>query len=394
MQIRALGGAMLAATVAAAGVLPRNAAAQAGRDVAVPANTIVRLKLEDRLSSKTNREGDRFAAVLAPNDTSGFPNGTRFQGEVIEVARPGKDEPGLLDVRMLAAYLPNGARAQLNGRLASLADSDVLRTADGRIESRRRGGKTDWKWAGYGAAGGVLLSAILGKSVLRGALLGGLGGGVYSYLNRGKNKGEFRDVDLPSGTEFGIRLEQRVAFAEVPTYRYSSRNLRLAEYQDLRSRGGLREGEAPADREDPDDGDRPARRNAEERVAGRRQEVRFSAPEVRLNGTAVAFANRRPMLVNGVAYVPLKPLAEAAKVRVEHTFGTDEFFVETAAGRAQAFAGDARVNIGARDEVTLDEAPLLINGAVYVSGEYLARVLQWRVDWDSDRNRLDVDTRE
>ena len=50
-------------------------------------------------------------------------------------------------------------------------------------------------------------------------MLGGLGGAVYSYLNRDKRR-EFRDVELARGTEFGVNLQQRVAFAERSDYRY------------------------------------------------------------------------------------------------------------------------------------------------------------------------------
>ena len=79
--------------------------------------------------------------------------------------------------------------------------------------------KFDWKWVGYGAGGGAVLGTIFGGNLLRGALLGGLGGAVYSYLNRDKNR-EFKDVELSRGTEFGIRLDNRVAFADRTDYEY------------------------------------------------------------------------------------------------------------------------------------------------------------------------------
>ena len=50
--------------LAAGSALPMRAVAAPGdREVVIPDNTVVRLKLEDRVSSKENRRGHRFAAV-------------------------------------------------------------------------------------------------------------------------------------------------------------------------------------------------------------------------------------------------------------------------------------------------------------------------------------------
>src|SRR5690606_35021591 len=111
-------------------------------------------------------------------DRSGFPRGTRFEGVVTEVARAGKNEPGVLDVEFRRAILPDGRAMAISGELAGLGDDDVRRRSDGRLESRHssRKEKFDAKWVGYGAAGGAVLSTIFGGGFLKGALLGGLGG--------------------------------------------------------------------------------------------------------------------------------------------------------------------------------------------------------------------------
>ena len=136
MISRTMGRAVPALLAAVSLIGAQAARAQKGT-VTVPSDTVVRLKLDDRLSSKTAQKGDHFAAVLNDEDRSGFPEGTRFQGVVTNVQRNTKDRPGMLDVEMRTAYLPDGQKAQINGRLASLADDDVRRAEDGRLESRR-----------------------------------------------------------------------------------------------------------------------------------------------------------------------------------------------------------------------------------------------------------------
>jgi hypothetical protein len=199
----------------------QSADAQSRGRTTVPADTVVRLKMDTTLNSHDARKGQTFAAVLADEDRSGFPEGTRFQGVVREVQRRTSEKPGMLDVQIQSAYVPGGGKTAVSGRLASLDGDDVRRTKNGRLEARKRtGGKTDWKWAGYGAGAGAILSAVTGGKALKGAVLGGLGGAVYSYLSRDKGgKDTFRDVDLPRGTEFGMRLERQVSV----TGRYTSR---------------------------------------------------------------------------------------------------------------------------------------------------------------------------
>ena len=211
-----------------AGVLALSAAApavaQGSARRSVPQNTVVRVKLADALSSRTSRVGDRFMARLSDRDYSGFPQDTRFEGTVTQVQRPTASRPGLLDMKVHRAIMPDGRMVAATAFLASLDDGDVTRVGRGRLESRTRsrGDRFDWKWVGYGAAGGAVLGEIFGGSFLKGALLGGLGGAVYSYINRDKGRrGDFRDVELERGQEFGIRLHEPVVFNDNRSYRYA-----------------------------------------------------------------------------------------------------------------------------------------------------------------------------
>lgn len=181
--------------------------------VVVPAQTVIRAQLVESLSSESSRVGDRFTATVDRNDRSRFPAGTRFEGRVTEVRAATKNEPGILDVAFDRAILPDGTSVNISGSLASLDNNSVRQAADGRLVARRQGTNSfDWKWVGYGAGAGAILGGILGDDDwLKGALLGGIGGAIYGYINRGRNQ-EYPNVNLGEGAEFGILLNQRVTF--------------------------------------------------------------------------------------------------------------------------------------------------------------------------------------
>jgi hypothetical protein len=372
----------------------QRASAQSRGRVEIPDNTVVRLKLDQSLSSRSARVGERFAAVLSDDDQSGFPQGTRFQGVVTEVRRHSKDRPGVLGVEFARAYLPDGARVDVDGRLSSLAEDDVRRTSDGRLESRKNGKSMDWKWAGYGAAGAAVLSAVLGGDILKGALLGGLAGAAYGYFNKDKKKGDFRDVDLPRGTEFGMALDRRVAFNDRPSFRYTALNRYDDRRYDDRTVDRNTDGTYNERYTERRSDDRYTRRNDrynQERVLGDRSESRFSDATVRVNGRTVSFGSDRPRSVNGVLYVPLAPIAEAARMRFTHRRGENSFTLDAPNGLAEGRIGETRIDQG-QDSTTLLEEPLLFNNTVFVSAEFLRSVAGMQADWNRDTMRLDLET--
>ena len=410
MNVRLMSRALLPVMVAALAPLgARQASAQSRGRTEIPDNTVVRLKLDQSLSSRTARVGERFAAVLSEEDRSGFPMGTRFQGVVKDVRRHSKDKPGVLGVEFARAYLPDGARVDVDGKLASLAEEDVRRTSDGRLESRGNGNKMDWKWAGYGAAGAAVISALLGENILKGAVLGGVVGAAYGYFTKDKKKGDFRDVDLPRGTEFGMVLDRRVAFNDRPSYRYTAGaryNDRRVEDRysdrryddrysdDRRSNDRYTERRSEDYRYERRTNDRYSNRpydRSNDRVLGERYESRFNNATVRVNGRTVYFGSEKPRSVNGVLYLPLAPIADEARMRLSHRRGENSFTLDTPEGLAEGRVGESRVYLG-RDSVTVQEEPLLFNNTVFVSAEFLRSVAGMRADWDRDTMRLDLET--
>jgi hypothetical protein len=181
----------------------------------IPANTVVEVTLDEEISSKTARVGDRITATLDRDDRSRFPEGTRFEGRITEAEPASKDRPGVIDASFDEAVLPDGRSIRIDGSLAGLDGKSIRRTADGRLESRKSGkSKFDWKWVGVGAGAGAILGGIFGDDDwLKGALLGSVGGAVYAYLNKGKDvdKRERHDVVLREGSKFGVLLDRQVA---------------------------------------------------------------------------------------------------------------------------------------------------------------------------------------
>lgn len=347
-------GLLLAATGMLFGACP-DAAAQRDR-VVVPAGTIVRVKLDERVNSRDARVNERVTASVSADDVSGFPEQTQFEGVISQVQRATDDRPGVIDMDFRRAVLPDGRAVTIDGALASLADEDVRRTSDGRIEARRggRSGKIDLKWVGYGAAGGAVLGEIFGGGFLKGALLGGLGGAIYGYLNRDKDRGELRDVVLEPGTEFGIRLDQRIAFDDRGDFRYRAR-----------------------------------RNNSRDaRVLGERQEARFGATDVRVNDRSIRFGESRPLTLNGVLYVPLRPVAEAASLRFGHDRGDEHFTLRTVDRVHEGTINTAR--LAADDEPYA--GAVLIDGEVFVTTEYLSRHADMRVRWNRADRTLDLES--
>lgn len=360
MDARLIARAFVPVLIASLGMVGAPDAAAQSERIYIPSNTVIHAELDQSLSSRTARVGQRVAARIDPADRSGFPEGTRFEGTITQVQRSNDNRPGIIDMEFQRAWLPDGQRVSIDGTLASLADDDVQRTSDGRIVARSKSGDSfDWKWVGYGAGAGAILGGILGDDWLKGALLGGLGGAIYAYINRDRER-DFRDVSLERGADFGIRLDNRVAFVDRNNYRYVARN-------------------TVNDRFDND------------QVLGEREELR-NETEVRLDGRIVRFDNTQPLRMNGQLYVPLRPIAEAADWRYIHRRGDLNFTLNTPNGPVRGYAGEDSVVVRGDRTQRLTSTPVSINGEIYVPTEYLSRTAGLRVDWDRTGNRLTLDT--
>jgi hypothetical protein len=181
----------------------------------VPADTVVRVRLDAELSSKTARTGDRFSATVTEPVYGGesgvevVPVGSKVWGRVTTVKRAGRRSPGQITVSFNQLQLPNGTRSVVNGSLSSLQADDVNADNEGTVAGRGNR-KRDAVFIGGGAATGALIGAIAGggKGAAIGAILGGgLGTGARVYERE-------EDAEVKSGTEFGVILNRSVRLAE------------------------------------------------------------------------------------------------------------------------------------------------------------------------------------
>jgi hypothetical protein len=184
----------------------------------VPANTVLRVRMDAPLSSKTARTGDRFSASVTEPVYGGesgvevVPVGSKVWGRVTTVKRAGRRSPGQITVSFYQLQLPNGTRPVINGSLSSLQADDVNADNEGTVAGRGNR-KRDAVFIGGGAATGAIIGAIAGggKGAAIGAILGGgLGTGARVYERE-------EDAEVKSGTEFGVVLNRSVSLAEYRT---------------------------------------------------------------------------------------------------------------------------------------------------------------------------------
>lgn len=185
----------------------------------VAAGKRIRVRLNDELSSKTAKVGDRFMVTVREPvySTTGavvIPEGSEIVGRVDAVTRAQKKgKPGTLDVSFIQVVLPNGTKRTISGSLTELNADDAKSDSEGTASGDRMKHRKVI-WYGGGAAGGALLGAAIGGG--KGALIGGLLGAGGGFLGERYTKGE--EAKVESGTEFSVYLNRAVSmpkFTEV-----------------------------------------------------------------------------------------------------------------------------------------------------------------------------------
>lgn len=177
----------------------------------VDAGTVLRVRMEQTINSKTAKVGNTFFVtvtepVYANNGVVVMPTGSRLTGRIDAIKPAAKGgKPGEIDVSFISARLPNGRVRTINGSLTELT---------GKTESDNEGTVSADKmkhrkiiFIGGGAAGGAVLGAIVGggKATAIGAVVGAGAGFLGERLLKGP------EAEVKSGTEFGVYLNQSIA---------------------------------------------------------------------------------------------------------------------------------------------------------------------------------------
>ncbi len=178
----------------------------------VAAGKRIRVRMNESISSKTAKVGDRFTVtvrepVYSSTGVVVIPEGSELVGrvDVVTPARKG-GKPGSLDMSFVQVELPNGAKRAINGSLTELVSDDAKSDEEGTAS----GDKTKHRkliFIGGGGAGGAVLGAAIGGG--KGALIGGLIGAGGGFLGERYTKGE--EAEVKSGTEFGVFLNKAIS---------------------------------------------------------------------------------------------------------------------------------------------------------------------------------------
>lgn len=175
------------------------------------AGTVLPVRLDDALNSRTNRIGDTFTATLRQDDRidyAGLPWNTKVVGKIVAVRPKQGNDPGLIDVQFTNLRTPDGSVYPISGSLITLSSDTVDRNSEGVLVAKSDRRDERWVYAGVGAGAGVIVG-ILTRKPLEGGLIGAVLGYLYGE-NKRRVEGEARDVDLRPGTEFGVVLNQDV----------------------------------------------------------------------------------------------------------------------------------------------------------------------------------------
>ena len=177
----------------------------------VNADQIIRVRMNQNISSETARVGDEFTTtVVDPVYASGvevIPAGSIVNGRVTSVNRASrKSKAGTLGVHFVSLRLSTGIARAINGDLTDLTASNVNADNEGEV-SGRSATKRNVVFIGGGAATGALIGAIAGGG--KGA---GIGAGVGAGLGvAGALFSKGYEAVVKSGTEFGVILNQTLS---------------------------------------------------------------------------------------------------------------------------------------------------------------------------------------
>jgi hypothetical protein len=166
------------------------------KPITVPEGTVIRVVLDQTISSAQSRSGDQFdASVSAPVVIDGkvvIPKGARARGRVIEAR-----ESGHLQTPARLALALNSV--EVGGKSYDIETSSVGRAGPSHM-------KRNLGFIGGGAAGGALIGGIAGGG--KGALIGsavGAGAGTAGAALTGK-----KDIVIRAETPLSFRLERPV----------------------------------------------------------------------------------------------------------------------------------------------------------------------------------------
>ncbi len=170
------------------------------KPLVVPADTAIVVVLDQTISSKTSRSGDRFSATVeSPIEVEGkvaIPKGARAEGVVNEAKAAGRFKGGAVLSLTLTSVTVNGKDHE-------------IQTSGATMSSKGKGKRTA-ALVGGGAAGGAAIGAVAGggKGAAIGALIGAAAGTGGAGLTGN------RDITLGVESTLDFKLLQPVTIRQ------------------------------------------------------------------------------------------------------------------------------------------------------------------------------------
>jgi hypothetical protein len=180
----------------------------------VNAGQVIRVRMNQTISSETARVGDQFSTTVVDPVYAGgrevIPAGSIVTGRVATVERARRQSKGgTIGVQFVSLRLPTGITRGINGDLTDTRSDEVNADNEGQV-SAKSATKRNVVFIGGGAATGALIGAIAGGG--KGAGIGaGIGAGV-GVAGALFSKGH--EAVVKSGSEFGVVLNQSVTLPE------------------------------------------------------------------------------------------------------------------------------------------------------------------------------------
>jgi hypothetical protein len=166
----------------------------------VPVGTDLKVRINDTLSSKDSRIGDRFTATVI--DPSRFDE-ARVYGHISSIQKSGKVKGRTsMNLAFDSVELRDGRKGVLHGYVTRVYGDDSGRAdEEGGVESKSRTNQTV-KRAGIGATVGAIVGGIAGggKGAAIGLIIGGAGG-AGSLAVKGS-----KELKIESGTEMLVHV--------------------------------------------------------------------------------------------------------------------------------------------------------------------------------------------
>jgi hypothetical protein len=177
----------------------RRPAPRATTPTLVPVGTNLKVRLNDALSSKESRAGDKFTAAAI--DPVRF-NEATVRGHIRSIIKSGKvTGRTTMNLAFDSIELPDGKHGVLHGYVTRVYGSKGTADNEGGVQSEGRGKQT-LKRSGIGATAGAIIGGIAGggKGAAIGLILGGAGGAGSLAINGHK------ELRLESGTEMLVHV--------------------------------------------------------------------------------------------------------------------------------------------------------------------------------------------